>query len=195
MEYDLAVAWEWPLDNAFVERLLAHAAGLGLTAMAITRSNLASVLRDLGDGRLRLRWLLDRAADEGPDFAPLGLLAEQHGTRLINHAQHQDRACDKARNHILCAARGVPVPLTIIVPPFIDDPNPPLLPAALVTAVATFLILGLERYGFRPFEAVITVLVGVIALAYVVELVLSRPSPAAIASPRFSASGTNSVTR
>lgn len=131
MEYDLAVAWEWPLDGAFVERLLARAAGLGLTAMAITRANLASVLQDLEDDRLRLRWLLDRATDEGPDYAPLGPLAEHRGTRLINHAQHQDRACDKARNHILCAAQGIPVPLTMIVPPFIDDPNPPLLPVAL----------------------------------------------------------------
>ena len=36
----------------------------------------------------------------------------------------------------------------------------PLFPAALLTAVATFLILGLQRYGFRPLEAVITVMVG-----------------------------------
>ena len=32
----------------------------------------------------------------------------------------------------------------------------PLLWAGILTAVITFLILGLERYGFRPLEAVIT---------------------------------------
>ncbi len=37
----------------------------------------------------------------------------------------------------------------------------PLLAAALLTAVTTFIILGLERHGFRPLEAVITALVGV----------------------------------
>src|SRR5512142_521563 len=37
----------------------------------------------------------------------------------------------------------------------------PLWVAGLLTAVVTFLILGLERYGFRPLEAVITTLVGV----------------------------------
>jgi len=52
----------------------------------------------------------------------------------------------------------------------------PLWAAGLVTAVATFLILGLERYGFRPLEAVITAFVGVIALAYLVEVVLARPA-------------------
>jgi manganese transport protein len=47
--------------------------------------------------------------------------------------------------------------------------------AGLLTAIATFLILGLERYGFRPLEAVITGLVGVVAISYVVETILDRP--------------------
>jgi manganese transport protein len=51
----------------------------------------------------------------------------------------------------------------------------PLWIAGIITAVATFLILGLERYGFRPLEAVITAFVGVIAVAYVVEVFLARP--------------------
>jgi len=51
----------------------------------------------------------------------------------------------------------------------------PLWIAGLITAVATFLILGLERYGFRPLEAVITSLVGVVALSYVIETFLDKP--------------------
>ena len=51
----------------------------------------------------------------------------------------------------------------------------PLWLAGLITAVATFLILGLERRGFRPLEAVITVFVGVIALCYLVETILGKP--------------------
>jgi manganese transport protein len=51
----------------------------------------------------------------------------------------------------------------------------PLFAAAILTGIATFLILGLERYGFRPLEAVITSFVGVIALSYVVEIILVRP--------------------
>ncbi len=49
----------------------------------------------------------------------------------------------------------------------------PLLAAGLLTAIATFVILGLERYGFRPLEAIITSLVGVIAISYLVEVVLA----------------------
>jgi manganese transport protein len=51
----------------------------------------------------------------------------------------------------------------------------PLWLAGILAAIVTFLILGLERYGFRPLEAVITALVGVIAVCYVVETILDRP--------------------
>jgi manganese transport protein len=52
----------------------------------------------------------------------------------------------------------------------------PLLQAGLLTGVATFIILGLEQYGFRPLEAVITALVGVVAVSYLVETVLDKPN-------------------
>jgi manganese transport protein len=51
----------------------------------------------------------------------------------------------------------------------------PLWVAGILTAVATFMILGLERYGFRPLEAVIGVLVGIIGVAYLVETILDKP--------------------
>jgi manganese transport protein len=51
----------------------------------------------------------------------------------------------------------------------------PLWIAAIVTAFITLLILGLETYGFRPLEAVITAMVGVIAVCYLIETWLVRP--------------------
>ena len=51
----------------------------------------------------------------------------------------------------------------------------PLWVAGLITAVVTFLVLGLERYGFRPLEAVITSLVGVVAFSYLIETFLDKP--------------------
>lgn len=56
----------------------------------------------------------------------------------------------------------------------------PLLAAGLITAVATFAILGLERYGFRPLETLIAALVGVIAACYAAETVIGRPDWAAV---------------
>lgn len=51
----------------------------------------------------------------------------------------------------------------------------PLWIAGIMTAIATFLILGLERFGFRPLEAVITALVAVISVSYLVETILDKP--------------------
>ena len=52
----------------------------------------------------------------------------------------------------------------------------PLWAAGILTGIATFLILGLERRGFRPLEAVITVMVGVVAVCFLVETILDKPA-------------------
>jgi manganese transport protein len=71
----------------------------------------------------------------------------------------------------------------------------PLWVAGILTGITTFIILGLERYGFRPLEAVITAFVGVIAVAYVIETFLAQPEwlevGQALIFPTFS--GTESV--
>ena len=51
----------------------------------------------------------------------------------------------------------------------------PLWVAGFLTAIITFVILGLERYGFRPLEAVITAFVGVISVSYLIEIILVKP--------------------
>src|SRR5213596_104825 len=50
-----------------------------------------------------------------------------------------------------------------------------LFPAALITGVTAFLILGLQRFGFRPFEAVIAGIVGMIGVCYIGELFYAKP--------------------
>src|SRR6266508_945876 len=57
----------------------------------------------------------------------------------------------------------------------------PLFPAAVITGVITFLILALQRYGFRPLEAVITAFVAVIGVCYLGELWFAHPPLATVA--------------
>jgi manganese transport protein len=68
-----------------------------------------------------------------------------------------------------------------------------LLPAAFITGVAAFLILGLQRFGFRPLEATIGVIVLAIGACYVVELFKARPDLGAVGHhavvPGFQGSG------
>lgn len=68
----------------------------------------------------------------------------------------------------------------------------PLLAGAFITALATLLILGLERYGFRPIEATISGMLAIIALCYIAETVIGKPDWKSIAYhsviPMFSGS-------
>jgi len=67
-----------------------------------------------------------------------------------------------------------------------------LFPAALLTGATAFLILGLQRFGFRPFEAVIAAIVGVVGACYVGELFYANPPLGTVARhavvPQFSGS-------
>ncbi len=57
----------------------------------------------------------------------------------------------------------------------------PLFPAALIAGAAAFAILGLQRYGFRRLEAVIAVLVGVVAVAFGLQVFFVEPDGVEIA--------------
>jgi manganese transport protein len=57
----------------------------------------------------------------------------------------------------------------------------PLLVGMVVTAIATYAILLLQRRGFRPIELLIGGLVGVIGTSYLVELIIAPPDWSAVA--------------
>ncbi len=68
----------------------------------------------------------------------------------------------------------------------------PMLPSALITAVASFAILGLQAHGVRRLEAVIAGFVGVIVLAFGAQVFLASPSASDVAGgliPGFDGSG------
>jgi manganese transport protein len=46
----------------------------------------------------------------------------------------------------------------------------------IITAIATYGILMLQRYGVRPIEAIIAAMVGVIAVSYIIETFFSKPA-------------------
>jgi manganese transport protein len=56
-----------------------------------------------------------------------------------------------------------------------------LFPAAVLTGIAAFAILGLQRWGFRPLEATIAAIVGVIGGCYLAELVYANPPRGTVA--------------
>jgi len=71
----------------------------------------------------------------------------------------------------------------------------PLFPAGLITAVGAFGILSLQSRGFRPLEAVIAAMVGVIVVAFAFQMFYAEPEAdrilAGLFTPQFA--GTESV--
>ena len=71
----------------------------------------------------------------------------------------------------------------------------PLFLAGLLTAVGAFAILELQRRGFRPLEAAITGMVGVIVIAFTFQMFYAQPEGdrilAGLFTPQFA--GTDSV--
>jgi manganese transport protein len=67
-----------------------------------------------------------------------------------------------------------------------------LFPSAVITGIAAFAILGLQRFGVRLLEAVIAAIVGVIGACYLGELIFSNPDLGQVARhavvPGFSGS-------
>ncbi len=61
----------------------------------------------------------------------------------------------------------------------------PLFPAGLLSGAGAFAILGLQRYGFRHLEAVITALVGVIVVAFAIEVMIAHPDPGQVLTHMF----------
>jgi manganese transport protein len=71
----------------------------------------------------------------------------------------------------------------------------PLFPAGLLTAVGAFGILELQRRGFRPLEAVIAAMVGVIVVAFAFQMFYAEPQADRILAGLFTPGfrGTESV--
>ena len=71
----------------------------------------------------------------------------------------------------------------------------PLFPAGLLTGVGAFAILELQRKGFRPLEAIIAGMLGVIVLAFAFQMFYAEPEGSRILAGLFTPgfAGTESV--
>ncbi len=73
--------------------------------------------------------------------------------------------------------------------------NIPMLPAAIITAIASFAILELQRKGYRSLEIGIAAMILIVVLSFAFQVIWAKPDVGAIATgiftPRFQ--GTDSI--
>ncbi len=83
------------------------------------------MLNALVGGDMSCRVFFDRASDDDPQFLPLIQWVQEDAIQAINAYEHASKTWDKSRMHSLLISRGLSVPPTIILPPYIDKPEIP----------------------------------------------------------------------
>ncbi|MBC7187240.1 MAG: hypothetical protein H5U38_09425 [Calditrichaeota bacterium] len=118
MTYDLALALDWEYDWDFVRLVARRAEDLGLRTLIVWKNNLAGTLELLAAGRVRIRFLFDRASDAAHEFYALQRLVAEQGGEVLEPLEKLRWASDKATMHLEFIANGLHTPFTIILPPF-----------------------------------------------------------------------------
>jgi hypothetical protein len=121
--YDLCVAWNWVYDADFVGLLELSCQSRGLSLLHIKPDNLPQMLNSLVGRELSCRVFFDRASDVDPQFLPLVQWASEDSIPSINAYERASLTWDKAEMHSLLISQGVSVPHTVILPPYIEQPE------------------------------------------------------------------------
>jgi len=117
-KFDLAIAWNWEYDIDFITGIERECALHNITTFRIDDSNLALVLDDLKQGKLKFKAFYDRASDADPEYLPLVTIMTEQAPCLINPHHRVIHAIDKATMHLEFITHGLNVPNTIILPPY-----------------------------------------------------------------------------
>ena len=124
-QYDFAVAWNWEYDCDFIKIVQEVFRLNKLSVLEIHTENVEEIFDLLKNGKLQIRYFLDRASDEDEMFQPLARFIHQHyrtGTGIsphpINLHDYQVRSADKATMHLEFLAQNIDVPYTIIISPY-----------------------------------------------------------------------------
>ena len=125
--FDLCLAWNWPYDAAFVERLTGIFQKADITLFQTTPTNLDATLQALEREELCFKAFFDRASDVDDGFIPLVEWARKHGPLHLNHHHLARRCWDKAAMHRQLTQAGLDAPYTIILPTYQEQPDIPEL--------------------------------------------------------------------
>ncbi len=126
-EYDLCLAWSWEYDLGFIELLRRACAAADLRLLEVTPQTLQAVIAGLEDRSCTFGALFDRASDCDEAFLGLNSWALTRDVQRLNRRELAVTAWNKAVLHSLFEARGIPVPHTIVLRPFCEKPDHPVI--------------------------------------------------------------------
>jgi len=131
--YDLCLTWYWEYDKEFVRMVESACEPRGVTFCQVAPDNILSAIRALQTHEIMLVNLFDRANDD-IRYNPIRKWAQENGVYYINPPEKAFKAEQKDQFHYALIDNGVQVPMTIILPPFLDQQ---LLAPVDLTALGT----------------------------------------------------------
>lgn len=129
---DFCLAWNWEYDLDFISLLEKSCTALGLSSLLISHENLETSMASLQMGELYVNVYLDRASDTDPAFIPLADQMKVSAKFRINPREHTLWAIDKATMHLEFISRGLDTPFTILLSPYSQQADLPMLDLALL---------------------------------------------------------------
>ena len=122
-EVHFGLAWNWQFDQDFVNQLDRSCLNAGLSCYLVGIHNLQQTFLEVQNGERNFTYFLDRASDDDERFLQFNQLLQLKGTKFVNSHHHYRRSIDKANIHGELLARGLQLPLTIILPPYETEPS------------------------------------------------------------------------
>ena len=122
-EVHFGLAWNWQYDQDFVSQLDRSCLHAGLSCYLVGVHNLQQTFLEVQNNERHFTYFLDRASDEDDRFLKFNQLLQSKGAKFINSHHNYRRSIDKANIHGELLARGLQLPLTIILPPYENEPD------------------------------------------------------------------------
>jgi len=122
--HDFCMAWVWEFDRDFAAILERQCQEAGLSFLQVQPDNLGMVHQSVLQRDLMVNVFLDRASDADLSFLPLVEEINRGDCRCINMHSLAKQAWDKNAMHRVLEKAGIPVPVSILLPSYNDQPDP-----------------------------------------------------------------------
>ena len=117
--YHLGIAWDWEFDRDFILMLESQIQSHRMFSYSISHHNVNETIRKLQKGDLRFGAFLDRAGDSDEKFIPLARAVRKTSAYFMNHPDLVLHAIDKATMHLEFIEKGIEVPFSVIITPYV----------------------------------------------------------------------------
>ncbi|UCF98021.1 MAG: hypothetical protein JSV89_00440 [Spirochaetaceae bacterium] len=121
--YDVCLMSDWQYDRDLLLELEKRLQLRGYSTYLIWPENLEDTLDLLRADNLRFHYLVDRASNTSPEFLSIYRFLNPPGTIFFESPGTMLRASDKALMHREFQSAGIPVPDTLIIEPYAEQPH------------------------------------------------------------------------